>query len=128
MFKIFKCDKGNNPIIKELPSSEGTFNVGDVATLTNGVITKATGSTKPQYVVAEKGTKAVGDVIAVNPIYSDMEFLVPLSAVGTALKVGNKVTIGADSDKVTATTSSGVATILEILGTAVGDEVIVKFE
>lgn len=129
MFKIFKEDKANTPIIKELPSSEGTFEVGDVCTLTAGKITKATGATKPQYVVCEKGTKVVGDTIAVNPIYPDMEFLTTFSAAGTAIVPGNKVTIGADSKTVTATTSSGVATVLEKLGDgAIGTEVIVKFE
>lgn len=129
MFKILRCDKGNNPIIKELPVSAGTYEIGDVCTLTSGVITKATGTTKPQYVVCEKGAKVVGDTIAVNPIYADMEFLTTFSANGASIVPGNKVTIGTDSDTVTATTTSGVATVLEKLGTgAVGTEVIVKFE
>ena len=50
-----------------------------------------------------------------------------LSASG-ALKIGDKVTIGSDSDKVTATTTNGVATLVEITGTASGNAVTVKFE
>ena len=129
MFKLLRCDKGNNPIIKELPASAGTFEIGEVATLTAGAITKATAGTKPQYVIVEKGTKKAGETIAVNPIYPDMEFLTTFSANGSSIVAGNKVTINTDSAQVTATTSSGVATVLEKLGDgSVGTEVIVKFE
>lgn len=127
MFSLLKADKGNNPAIKEFPAAAGTYNVGDVAVLTNGAITKATGSTKPEYVLAFKGTVASGDIVAVNPIYADMEFDTTLSASG-ALKIGDKVTIGSDSDKVTATTTNGVATLVDITGTASGSAVTVKFE
>lgn len=127
MFGLLRADKGNNPAIKELPAAAGTYNVGDVAVLTNGAITKASGTTKPTYVLAYKGTVASGDIVAVNPIYKDMEFETKLSATG-ALKAGDKVTISSTSDSVTATTTSGVATIVELTGTASGSTVIVKFE
>ena len=127
MFSFKRADKGNNPAIKEYPAAAGTYNVGDVAVLTNGYITKASGSTKPEYVLAFKGTVASGDSVAVNPIYADMEFDTELSASG-ALKIGDKVTINSDSDKVTATTANGVATIVSLAGTASGNAVTVKFE
>ena len=56
-----------------------------------------------------------------------MEFDTTLSASG-ALKIGDKVTINSDSDKVTATTANGVATIVSLAGTASGSAVTVKFE
>ena len=127
MYSFKRADKGNNPAIKEYPAEAGTYNVGDVAVLTNGAITKATGTTKPEYVLACKGTVASGDIVAVNPIYADMEFDTELSASG-ALKIGDKVTINSDSDKVTATTTNGVATIVSLAGTASGSAVTVKFE
>ena len=127
MFSFKRADKGNNPAIKEYPAAAGTYKVGDVAVLTNGYITKASGSTKPEYVLAFKGTVASGDIVAVNPIYADMEFDTTLSASG-ALKIGDKVTINSDSDKVTATTANGVATIVSLAGTASGSAVTVKFE
>ena len=127
MFSFKRADKGNNPAIKEYPAAAGTYKVGDVAVLTNGYITKASGSTKPEYALACKGTVASGDIVAVNPIYADMEFDTTLSASG-ALKIGDKVTINSDSDKVTATTTNGVATLVDITGTASGNAVTVKFE
>ena len=127
MFSFRKKDDGNKLAIKELPAAAGTYKVGDVAVLTNGAITKATGTTKPEYVLAFKGTVASGDIVAVNPIYADMEFDTTLSASG-ALKIGDKVTINSDSDKVTATTTNGVATLVDITGTASGNAVTVKFE
>lgn len=127
MFSFKRADKGNNPAIKEYPAAAGTYKVGDVAVLTNGYITKASGSTKPEYALAFKGTVASGDIVAVNPIYADMEFDTTLSASG-ALKIGDKVTINSDSDKVTATTTNGVATLVDITGTASGSAVTVKFE
>jgi hypothetical protein len=127
MFSFKRADKGNNPAIKEYPAAAGTYKVGDVAVLTNGYITKASGTTKPEYVLAFKGTVASGDIVAVNPIYADMEFDTTLSASG-ALKIGDKVTINSDSDKVTATTTNGVATLVDITGTASGNAVTVKFE
>lgn len=128
MFKLLRCDKGNNPVIKELPVAAGTYAIGEVCSVASGVITKATGTTKPTHVVVEKGTKVVGDTIAVNPIYADMEFLTTFSADASAVVAGAKVTIGSASDTVTATTTNGVATIVEKLGTgASGTEVVVKF-
>lgn len=128
MFSLKRFDEANTPVIKEYPAAAATYKVGDVATLTAGVITKATGSTKPTYVVCAAGTRAANEPIAVNPIYKDQEFVTTLSAAGTSLKVGDKVTISADSDEVTATTTDGVATILEIIDSAEGGQVVVKFE
>ena len=53
---------------------------------------------------------------------------VELSAAPTGLVRGNKVTLGADGLTVTATTASGVAKIIDLLGAAAsGDRVLVKF-
>lgn len=126
MFSIKRADKGNNPVVKELPAAAGTYKVGQVATLSGGYITRASGSTMPEYVTAAAGTYASGDLIAVNPIYDDMEFETELSVAG-ALTVGSKVTISATFDSITSTVTNGVATIIETTGSASGDKAIVKF-
>lgn len=127
MFGLHKMDKGNTPIIKVLPASTGTFAVGEVAVLSGGYITKATGSTAPTYVVVESGTKTTADTIAVTPIYPDQEYVTTLSTAGT-LTVGTKYTIATDSAQVTATSTNGVAKVLETTGSASGSTVVVKFE
>lgn len=127
MFSLLRADKGNNPAIKEMAVAAATYGIGEVLAESNGLLTKVTGTVKPAYVSCGVGTKASGDLLAVNPIYKDMEFTTTLAASG-ALKVGEKVTIHSDSAQVTATTTSGVATLLEITGTASGSKVVVKFE
>lgn len=127
MFGLFKMDKANTPIIKQLPAAAATYNAGEVAVLADGKVTKATGTTKPTYLIAEKGTKTTADTVSVIPVYPDQEYITTLSTGGT-LAVGSKVTIAADGAQVTATTTSGVATVVEALGTTSGSAVIVKFD
>lgn len=127
MFGLHKMDKGNTPIIKQLPAAAATYSVGEVAVLSGGVVTKASGTTAPTYVVVESGTKTTADTVSVTPIYPDQEYITTLSTAGT-LTVGSKVTIASDSAQVTATTTSGVATVIETLGTTEGSTVVVKFE
>ena len=126
MFSLKRADKGNNPAIKELPAAAGTYTVGQVAVLEDGYITPVSGTTMPTYVTAGAGTLASGDIIAVNPIYKDMEFDTVLSANGSLVK-GDKVTISSTFDSVTATTTNGVATIVDVAGTTSGSAVRVKF-
>lgn len=127
MFKLKRMDKGNTPIIKELPSAAATFAVGEVAAISSGRITKVSGTVAPAYVVVEKGTKTTADTVAVQPIYPDQEY-VTTQAVDGQLVVGSKVTIHTDSASVTSTTTNGVATVIEAVGTTSGSEVVVKFE
>ena len=74
-----------------------------------------------EYVAPSSGAKA----IPVCEINAGQMYEVPLQAAGTSLKKGDKVTIHTDGLQVTATTTSGVAEIVKINGTAVGDTVVV---
>ena len=129
MFKLFKKNNATIPVVKEIPAAAGTYNVGDTLALNAaGNVAQVAGTNVPEFVSAFKGTVASGTVIAVNPVYEDMEFLTTFSADGSSLKAGAKVTISTTFDSVTATTTSGVAEIVEKLGSgATGTEVIVKF-
>lgn len=130
MFKLFKKNNATIPVIKEVPAAAATYKVGQVLyTNAGGYVAGAAGSTAPEYVCATDATVATsGMKIAVNPIYEDMEFKTVFSADGSALVKGQKVTVSTTFDSVTATTTNGVATIVEKIGTgASGTEVIVKF-
>ena len=73
--------------------------------------------------MAKSGTDDLNDlpVIRVNP---QMELAAELSAAGTALKIGDAVTLAADGMRVTATTTSGVFTVTGFAGgTAAGETV-----
>lgn len=128
MFKIFKSNEGVTPVIKEMPATAATYNVGDALAISSGKLAKVTGTAVPTFISCESGVKTSTDVLAVNPVYEGFEYLTTLAATGTSLVIGNKVTIHTDSAQVTATTTSGVAEIVEILGGGEeGSEVIVKF-
>jgi len=128
MFKLFKKDAGI-PIVKELPAAAGTYAVGQtLAFNASGYLAQVAGTNVPEYICACATTVASGFAIAVNPVYKDTEYLTVFSADGTSVKPGTKLTIATTFDSVTATSTNGVAEVIEKLGTgASGTEVIVKF-
>lgn len=66
-------------------------------------------------------------MIHVIPVNSHMVFETVASAALTEVTQGSKVTLSADGLKITATTTSGVAEILDMDGTAIGSRVRVRF-
>lgn len=107
-------------------SALGACKVGMALTLTDGKLAKATATVRPSYISMFEGTVVAGDRIPVIRVLPDTRFKTQLSAAGTALKVGDKVTIDTTAMLATATTASGVLELVEILGTAIGDSVIVR--
>lgn len=128
MFKLFKKDAGI-PIVKEIPAAAGTYAVGQTLGFNEaGLLAQVAGTNVPEYISAAATTVASGTAIAVNPVYRDVEYKTVFSADGSSLKAGTKVTIATTFDSVTATSTNGVAEIVEKLGSgASGTEVIVKF-
>ena len=114
-------------IWKPTTTSE-TYKVGETLKLSSaGKLTKASGTDVPKYVCSADYAAPASNakdipVVEINPgqIYE-----APLQAAGTSLKVGDKVTIHTDGLQVTSTTTSGVAEIVAIKGTGVGDKVLV---
>ena len=127
----FNWYKGKTPIEKELVAGVGTFAVGTGLKLASGKAVPTSGTTAPEFICSSKGgtfTSSDRAMVVGQIIEEDMEFLTTLSASGTSLNVGDKVTISSDGTQVTATTSSGVAEIVEFLGDkSSGSEVVVKF-
>ena len=107
-------------------SALGACKVGMALTLTDGKLAKATATVRPSYISMFEGTVASGDRIPVVRVLPDTRFKTQLSAAGTALKVGDKVTIDTTAMLATNTTTSGVLELVEILGTGIGDSVIVR--
>lgn len=107
-------------------SAIGACKVGMALTLTDGKLAKATETVKPIYISMYQGTVASGDRIPVLRVLPDTRFKTQLSAAGTSLKVGDKVTIDTTGMLATATTTSGVLEIVQINGTGIGDDVIVR--
>lgn len=128
-FKPHQTNDGRVPPFEYLPAGAITPKVGMALYMNAGNLAIAAGTTKPTYIcMCEKDAAvAAGDIIPVIRVDDGMILSVPLSAAGTSLKLGNKVTIATGGLQVTATTTDGVAEIVGIIGTAVGDEVLVRF-
>lgn len=119
-------DVGLTPPIEYHPGKASEAIVlGETLTLTAGALTKCSGANKPTHIAVGPVNK--DGIVPVIKVQDYMTFEAPLNVAGTALKVGDKVTIAADGLGVTATTDSGVAQIVAIHGTAVGDTVEVRF-
>lgn len=128
MFAFFRSlNYPNAPITEMKPASAGTYAVGQALVLSGGALATASGTTAPAYISAFAGTVAAGVKIPVTPV-NGQQWKVPVSAAPTALNAGDKVTIGSDGLTVTATTTSGVAKIVDKLSAAAsGDDVLVQF-
>lgn len=118
-------DKTLEPFVFLIATKGESYVPGEALMIgTAGTATKCSGTSVPQYICQTTLSNAEENAqICATVVNAMQELEVPLSAAGTALKVGNKVTIGTDGLTVTATTTDGVFTITQILGTAVGDKV-----
>lgn len=127
---MFEWYKGKTPIQKELEANANTaYTTGEAIVLSSGKAAACGATTKPEFICMSKSfTAKAGDKVVVQVIEEDMEFKTTFSASADSVKVGDKVTLKATTaDAVTGTTASGVAEVVEMRGTASGDEVIVKF-
>ena len=120
----------NSPDLVWKPATTSeTYKVGEtLKTSSAGKLTKASGTDVPEYVcmkdyVAPSSNAARIPVTEINP---GQYWSVPLQASGASLKVGEKVTAHTDGLQVTATTTSGVWTIVELPATAAGSKIVVK--
>lgn len=128
-FLIHSVDDGHVLPWEYLPAGAITPKVGLALIQTSGNLAIASGTTAPAYICMreENAAVAAGTVIPVVRVTKDTVYEVELSAAGTSLKVGQKVTVATDGLRCTATTTDGIAEIVEILGTAAGDKIRVRF-
>ncbi len=132
MFRLLKIENArmNVPEPEYLDAKDSeVISIGEALTLSAGVLTKCTGTTKPTHIAM--GEKAAADTNRRMPacrVESNQVYAVPVTAAPKALVPGAKVTIYTDGLQVTATTTDGVATVVDKNGAAaVGDEIIVRF-
>lgn len=129
-FMIHTTDDGRIPPYEYLPCGAITPKIGMALYQdTNGNLAIATGTTAPTYIsMCERETACTaGDIIPVIRVNSDIVFETGFSAAATALKLGNLVTLDTTGLRVTATTTGGVAEVVSIEGTAIGDSCRVRF-
>ena len=128
-FMIQQVDGSRVPGIEYLPCGAITPKVGMALVQSSGNLAVASGTNAPTYVsMLEKETACTaGDIIPVMRVLPDMMFETTFSAAATAVNLGDKVTLNTDGMQVTATTTSGVAEVVSMEGTAAGSRVRVRF-
>lgn len=130
MFLLHSTDDGRVPSLEYLPAGAITPKVGMALTQSSGNLAIATGTTKPTYIcmVEKDSALTAGDIIPVFRIDPDMIFETSFSASAADIKLGQKVTLHASNGgQVTATTTSGVAEVVYMDGTASGSMCRVRF-
>lgn len=126
-FLLQNMDVGQTPPIeyRQITAEEAVVLGEALVTASTGLLTKCGATAKPEYIAV--GPQDEKDVAPVVRVQDYQVWETQLSAAGTSLKLGNKVTLETDGLRVTATTASGVAVIVDMEGTAVGDNVRVRF-
>lgn len=121
MFKLHKrADMGTEAI--EYRTAGVAITPGMVLKYNAGKLAKAVGTDVPEYV--SLGSAKANEECAVKRIIEDEIYETTLSAAGTSLTAGSKVTLHASNGlDVTATTENGVFEIIEMDGTTVGSKV-----
>lgn len=112
-----------------LPATNQTVKYGEAMVFSSGKLAKCGAEAVPEYIAMCDETIAsnVTKNIPVIHVDKDTLYKTTLSAAGTSLALGNKVTVASDGLRVTATTTNGVAEIIGMDGTATGSAVYVRF-
>lgn len=128
-FMIHSTADGRVPSNEYMPCGAITPKVGTALVLTDGKLALASAATAPTYIsMVEKSEPCkAGELIPVIRVLPDIIFGTSWFAAAAAVKLGEKVTLSADGTQVTATTASGVAEVVNIQGTGVGDPCLVRF-
>ncbi len=113
MFTLYKIENGRMNVPEPLKFTVGASAVkqGQALVLTGGLLVSAGATTMPTFIAMSDG--ATGTDIAVAPVSPDQLYKVQSTVSLSSIKPGDKVTI-ADGLKITATTTSGVATIVSV--------------
>lgn len=130
-FIHYSNEDGRVPPWEYLPATGSTKpDIGLACILSSGKLAKCTGTTKPTHICMMEASAAVaaGTLIPVIKIQPDMIFEVKNQASLNGVNEGQAVTIHSDGLQITATTSSGVATIVKkVPGTGTGNPTLVRF-
>lgn len=109
--KLHKYDLTSATPLELIPNAASEFEIGQALKLANGAAAACGATDKPVFLcMAKSAADDLNDLPAVR-VNPQMELAAELAAAGTALKIGDAVTLAADGIRVTATTTSGVFTV-----------------
>lgn len=105
-----------------------SFAVGEALVLSSGKLTKCGATTTPTYIaMSAASSAAAGTKIHALRVSKEIIYETKLSAASSSIAVGAKYTLSSDADAITATTTSGVAEVVDWDGKAAGDKVRIRF-
>ncbi len=105
-----------------------SIKVGTALAFSGGKLAIATGTTKPEYIsMTEIASTTDGGDIAVIRVSDDTVYETELAVASSAIALGTKYTLDTNGEKITATTTNGVAEVVAFEGKAAGDKVRVRF-
>lgn len=127
MFDLKKILNGRMNVPEPEVYPAGTaITPGMALTLTDGKLMLCGATSVPTHI--SMGIAEIGKKVAAAPVDSAQLYEVPVTASPSDLKEGQKVTIATGGLGVTATTASGVATIVALNGAAkIDDKIVVRF-
>ncbi len=128
--KLHTTQNASVPALENLPCAADTeYKIGMGLAVSGGAAAKVSATAAPEYICMSEKTGAAGETVQAVRVLKGETYEAMLSAAGSALKVGDLVTIAADGIRVTATTSGGVAKIVGFMTEekATGDGVLIKF-
>ena len=113
-----------------MPAGGLSVKAGAALTITDGTLTHCGATQKPMFIAA--ATVAGEEDVICYPVSPDMLFRVKIQEKPTSVKLYDKLTLFVDGEGmatgVTATVTSGVATVVDLEGASnAGDTVTVKF-
>lgn len=124
MYKLYSTNAPKTQVIEQLLVKDNeAVSVGELFKLSAGRLTKASGTDKPEFVSVGVREAGVNVFVPVVRIMETDIYETELNADGTALNIGDAVTVGEDGLTATATTEQGVFTLTDIIGTEVGSKV-----
>lgn len=105
-----------------------SIKVGTALAFSGGKLAIAAGTTKPEYIsMTEIASTTDGEDIAVIRVSDDTVYETELAVASSAIALGAKYTLDTNGEKITATTTNGVAEVVAFEGKAAGDKVRVRF-
>ena len=116
-FLIHSVDDGHVPAWEYLPCDDITVAVGQGLVFSSGhLVVSATGTVAPGFISMVNATVATdGDKIPVVRVTKDIVWETTCDADNSSMAVGSKVTVKSDGKQVTATTTNGVAEVVEVV-------------
>ncbi len=117
-----------DPWEKQPVAASKTLHVGTALAFKTGKLDIASGATMPAYICMEEvATSTDGQMVHVIRVSADTLYETELAEASASIAAGTKYTLDAFGEKITATSTNGVAEVVSFEGTAAGDHVRVCF-